>query len=321
MQTAGEQLRVTSSLVDAETGASVWSMQFARPLRDIFAVEDEIAAEVARAMKVSIDAGAAALADRSQDADRNFDAYLSFLRGRALLANQRIMDLPAAVDSLAAAIRQDPQFAAAYVLLARARVELAQRDDIAGMRTPASRRNRRRGACGWSMPPSRSNPANGEAFIERGYPEAFYDIAGADADFRRGLALAPTTRAATKDSRPSLFQSVARRREALEMLEKARRSNPLEPRLDIIKATFLGYGPGDVRAGDGHPPVGPGAGSPLHPCARPSRGIPLEPAGPARGQHQLAEQAVTLDPGNAPAWRQLCESPISMSTIPARRKR
>ena len=128
VQTAGEQLRVTSRLVDAETGASIWSMQFARPLHDIFAVEDEIAAEVARAMKISIDEGTAAIAARGRDADRNFDAYLSFLRGRALHASQRLADLPPAIESLSAAVRQDPQFAAAYVLLARARVELADRE-------------------------------------------------------------------------------------------------------------------------------------------------------------------------------------------------
>ena len=36
VQTAGNRLRVTSSLIDAETGASIWSKQFDPPLQDVF---------------------------------------------------------------------------------------------------------------------------------------------------------------------------------------------------------------------------------------------------------------------------------------------
>jgi TolB-like protein/DNA-binding winged helix-turn-helix (wHTH) protein len=303
VQAAGEQLRVTSSLVDAETGASVWSMQFARPLRDIFAVEDEIAAEVARAMKVSIDAGTAALTARSQDADRNFDAYLSFLRGRALLANQRVTDLPAAIDSLAAAIRQDPQFAPAYVLLARARVELAQRDTSRDSRARFAKTVDE--ALRLVDAAIAIDPANGEAFVERGYLKRYFDIAAADADFRRGLTLAPNNALGYEGLAAVLFQSIARRREALEMLEKARRLDPLEPRLDVVKATYLGYGPGDV----------PQATAILQsvlerdPLYVPALVRLAEFRWSLQGRHadsiQLAEQAVTLDPGNPPAWRQL----------------
>jgi TolB-like protein/DNA-binding winged helix-turn-helix (wHTH) protein/Tfp pilus assembly protein PilF len=243
VQTAGEQLRVTSSLVDAETGAAIWSMKFERPLRDVFAVEDEIAAEVARAMKVSIDEGTAALAARGRDADRNFDAYLSFLRGRALHASQRLADLPAAIDALSAAIRQDPQFAEAYVLLARARVELADREspEKANARVFAAVDN----ALQLLDTAIELEPANGEAYVERGYLKNYYDIAAADADFRRGLELAPNSARGYEGLATVLFQSVARRREALAMVEKARQLNPLEPRLEVIKATYLGYGPGD----------------------------------------------------------------------------
>jgi tetratricopeptide (TPR) repeat protein len=243
VQTAGEQLRVTSSLVDAETGAAIWSMKFERPLRGVFAVEDEIAAEVARAMKVSIDEGTAALAARGRDADRNFDAYLSFLRGRALHASQRLADLPAAIDALSAAIRQDPQFAEAYVLLARARVELADREspEKANARVFAAVDN----ALQLLDTAIELEPANGEAYVERGYLKNYYDIAAADADFRRGLELAPNSARGYEGLATVLFQSVARRREALAMVEKARQLNPLEPRLEVIKATYLGYGPGD----------------------------------------------------------------------------
>jgi TolB-like protein/DNA-binding winged helix-turn-helix (wHTH) protein/Tfp pilus assembly protein PilF len=300
VQTAGEQLRVTSSLVDAETGAAIWSMKFERPLRDVFAVEDEIAAEVARAMKVSIDEGTAALAARGRDADRDFDAYLSFLRGRALHASQRLADLPAAIDSLSAAIRQDPRFADAYVLLARARVELADRE------SPEKANARVAGAVDNALQlldtAIELEPANGEAYVERGYLKAYYDIAAADADFRRGLELAPNYARGYEGLAAVLFQSVARRQEALAMLEKARQLNPLEPRLDVVKATYLGYGPGDSEQ----------ATAILQqllerdPLYVPALVRLAEFRWTLQGRNaeaiHLAEQAVKLDPGNEQAW-------------------
>jgi TolB-like protein/DNA-binding winged helix-turn-helix (wHTH) protein/Tfp pilus assembly protein PilF len=300
VQTAGEQLRVTSSLVDAETGASIWSMKFERPLRDVFTVEDEIAAEVARAMKISIDEGTAALAARGRDADRNFDAYLSFLRGRALHASQRLSDLPAAIDSLSAAIRQDPQYAAAYVLLARARVELADREspEKADAGLEAAIEN----ALQLLDTAIELAPANGEAYIERGWTKAFYDIAAADADFRRGLELAPNSARGYEGLAAALFQSMARRREALAMVEKARQLNPLEPRLDVVKATYLGYGPGDAEQATAilqqvleRDPL-------YVPALVRLAEFRWRLQGRIAEAIHLAEQAVKLDPGNELAW-------------------
>ncbi len=157
----------------------------------------------------------------------------------------RLADLPAAIQSLAAAIRQDPQFAAAYVLLARARVELAERESPEGAN--AGLAEAVENALQLLDTAIELEPANGEAYVERGYLKAFYDIAAADADFRRGIELAPNSSRGYEGLAAVLFQSVARRREALAMLEKARKLNPLEPRLDVVKATYLGYGPGDAE--------------------------------------------------------------------------
>ncbi len=301
VQTVGEQLRVTSSLVDAETGASIWSMKFERPLRDAFAVEDEIAAEVAKAMKVTIDEGSAAVAARGRDADRNVDAYLSFLRGRALHASQRLADLPPAIEALSAAIRLDPEFGAAYVLLARARVDLADRE-TRGRKTDS--RMVEAVANGMQLLDTaiELDPANGEAYVERGYLKAIYDIAAADADFRRGVELAPNYARGYEGLAAVLFQSVARRQEALAMLDKARQLNPLEPRLDVVRATYLGYGPGDSVQATAilqelleRDPLYVPALVRLAEFRWALQGRTAEAI-------QLAEQAAKLDPGNEQAW-------------------
>ena len=266
-------------------------------------------------MKISIDEGTAALAARGRDADRNFDAYLSFLRGRALHASQRLADLPAAIESLSAAIRQDPQFAAAYVLLARARVELADREPSGNAKADLAAAIDN--ALQLLDTAIELEPANGEAYVERGWTKAFYDIAAADADFRRGLELAPNSARGYEGLAAVLFQSVARRREALAMVEKARQLDPLEPRLDVIKATYLGYGPGDAEQ----------ATAILQqvlerdPLYVPALVRLAEFRWSLQGRNaetiQLAEQAVKLDPGNAQAWHHIgvgyldAEDPVS----------
>lgn len=305
VQTAGKRLRVTSSLVDAETGATVWSMQFDRAPQDIFAVQDEIAIEVARAMQLTIDAGTDAAAGLQRGATRSYEAYMAFLRGRALLANVRVTELPAAIESLTAAINLDPKFAAAYVLLARARIALAEQ-------MPSSNP-------GESFPEAirRSlelleeaitlDPQSGEAYVERGYLKVYFDLAAADADLRRGIGLAPNYARGYEGLAAVLFQSAARRREALEMIEKARRLDPLAPHLDVIKATYLMFGTGELKQAARllealleRDPLYVPAILRLADLRRTTGGQYAESVA-------LAEQAVALDPGYESGWRFLAE--------------
>jgi adenylate cyclase len=311
VQTAGDRLRVMSSLVDAQTGASVWSRQFDPQPQDIFAMQDEIALEVARSMRIMLDAASGAAATLQRGATENYEAYLAFLRGRALLASLRVAELPAAVDSLTTATRLDPKFASAYVLLAQAKV--AHSEQIAAGDSLKSFPDALNDAMQLLDKAIGLDPLSGEAFVERGYLKAYFDIAGADADFRRGLELAPNHARGYEGLATVLFQSVARRREALEMIEKARRLDPLELRLDVIKATYLVWGSGDFRQ----------AAQVLEavlerdPLYVPALVRLSEVRWVGQGEHAesvaLGEQAVALDAGNESAWRQLAANYLSVA--------
>ena len=54
---AGPRLRVAARLIRADTGYVVWSESYDRPFGDILMVQDDIAGEVAKALKASIEAG------------------------------------------------------------------------------------------------------------------------------------------------------------------------------------------------------------------------------------------------------------------------
>ena len=314
VQTAGSRLRVTSSLVDAETGASVWSKQFDPPLQDVFAVQDEIAIEVARAMQLTLDteSGSGAV---SRVGTTSYEGYMAFLRGRAQLASVRVAELPAAIESLTTAIRLDPKFASAYVLLARARVAMAEQNPAGA--SQESFEQTIESATQLLDEAIKLDPQSGEAYVERGYLKIFRDVAAADADLRRGLELAPNYAHGYEGLAAVMFQSVARRREALDMIEKARRLDPLDPRLDVIKATYLLWGSGDT-AQAARVLEAVLERDPLYvPALVRLADVRWCGSGKFAESVAMGEQAVALDPGNEPAWRQLAVSYLSMGEFEA----
>lgn len=245
VQSAGDRLRVTAQLVDAGTGEQLWSLSFDRPLgesQDLFEMQDTIARKVAENLQLSLDARS--IEQLKGRPPTNYAAYLAYLRGRSLLEGERVADFDAAVASLGESVRLDPTFGPAHVLLARAEMARLEYGPIAdrAARFPVARRQ----AMAHLETAIALDPTNGQAYVERGYLLAYDDLARADADFRRGLALEPSYARGFEGLAALLYQSVARRGEALEMIDRARTLDPLEPRLDVTKATLLFYGPGDA---------------------------------------------------------------------------
>jgi TolB-like protein len=54
VQSAGDKVRVTAQLIDAESGFHLWSGNYDHDLDDIFAIQDEIVNEVVAALKISL---------------------------------------------------------------------------------------------------------------------------------------------------------------------------------------------------------------------------------------------------------------------------
>lgn len=77
---AGGQVRITSQLVDATTGYHLWAERYDRPMRDIFAVQDEIVRRIVTTLNLQLTLWEkrGVLVHRRTD---NLDAYDDFLRG------------------------------------------------------------------------------------------------------------------------------------------------------------------------------------------------------------------------------------------------
>jgi TolB-like protein/DNA-binding winged helix-turn-helix (wHTH) protein len=75
-------LRVTAQLVRAEDGSHLWSKTYARELRDVFAVQEDISRDVALALSVKLDV---AKFNREQGGTTDVEAYERFLRWRSIM--------------------------------------------------------------------------------------------------------------------------------------------------------------------------------------------------------------------------------------------
>jgi len=78
---AGDRIRITAQLVAASDSSQLWSKTYDRHLTDVFAVQDEIARDVAQALSVKLDA---VKLNTAQGGTTNVDAYDRYLRWRQL---------------------------------------------------------------------------------------------------------------------------------------------------------------------------------------------------------------------------------------------
>src|SRR4029434_335765 len=78
----GNRVRIVIQLIDAQTGAQQWAERYDRELTDIFAVQDEVTAEIVSALAVTLTQGERRRMQR-KDTD-NLEAYDNYLRGRTL---------------------------------------------------------------------------------------------------------------------------------------------------------------------------------------------------------------------------------------------
>jgi adenylate cyclase len=115
---SGDRIRVTAQLIDVKTDAHIWSETYDRQMADIFEIQDDIAARIVAALRVSL--GGQGILPERQRPTENLQAYDLYLQGLELFG-QRGDGVGAAVGLLEQAVALDPDFAAAWATLAGVR--------------------------------------------------------------------------------------------------------------------------------------------------------------------------------------------------------
>ena len=137
VQKAGDQVRIIARLIDARSGTEVWSGYYDRAIDSVFAIQDEIAREVATALTTKV--------LKSGDVDvieqgyrPNLDAYEKFILAKQELALRTTPASARAESLFREATELDPDYALAYAYLAEATMIAAPWDDRADALAKAS---------------------------------------------------------------------------------------------------------------------------------------------------------------------------------------
>jgi len=115
IRASGERIRVTAQLIDAFTGFHIWSQNYDRAFDEVFAVQDDIAFNIAQALKLTLNESNRPDSRKSMTAD--MEAFKLYLKGRDLMNDRiqlRTKGLYEALDYFNQAIAQDPKFARAH---------------------------------------------------------------------------------------------------------------------------------------------------------------------------------------------------------------
>jgi serine/threonine protein kinase/Flp pilus assembly protein TadD len=106
---AGNTVRVTAQLIRTDDGVHLWSQSYDRDVKDIFQVQDDIAAAVVASLKLKLLA-----AGSDPHRSDSPEAYNQFLLARQYGRRGNLEDIERAVASYQEAIALDPDYAAAY---------------------------------------------------------------------------------------------------------------------------------------------------------------------------------------------------------------
>jgi len=110
---AGDRLKVRVQLVNAD-GSVIWSESYDRRLEDVFAVQEEIAQAVVRALEVKLVAARGPLV---RPATKDLTAYDLFLKGRYVRRGMAPDQMRLAIQYFEQAVARDPSYARAYAWL------------------------------------------------------------------------------------------------------------------------------------------------------------------------------------------------------------
>jgi TolB-like protein len=110
---ASVAVKISLELIDPVDGTAIWSGQYTRDIKDIFAIQAQVAGEVANALRVTLQPTASSARASARLIDRK--AYELYLRGRDAVAHRRTSE---AEEYFEGAIRADAGLAEAFAGLA-----------------------------------------------------------------------------------------------------------------------------------------------------------------------------------------------------------
>jgi eukaryotic-like serine/threonine-protein kinase len=233
---AGDRVRIVAQLLDAATSRHLWAETYDRQLTDIFAIQTDVALQIAAALRAELSRDEQTRIHREPTVD--VQAYQLYLQGRHCYTRYTEESIRKGIDYFKEAISGDPGYAMAHVGAALAYAELSA------------------GAGGGTLRPDEAyqegmkavsaalklDPDLGEAHAVLALFRMVhdYDWPGAEAEFKLALELSPGA-ADIYDHYGWLCAAMERYDEALALVRRAQELDPLTHRADVA-STLLRAG-------------------------------------------------------------------------------
>ena len=215
---AGNEVRITAQLIRADDGFRVWSQSWARSLDNIFAIQDEIASEVAEQLRITL-LGTAPTVEETDP-----EAYALFLLARQLYRQGTVESIEQSIALYEQALEIAPDYAAPWAGLANSYITQVA---SAGVRPLDEGYRLAREAANRALA---IDPEYAEAYSRLGRIALLYDgdLAAAARHLERALALDPTN--ADIISRAAILATdLGRLEEAIALGEYAVARDPVNP--------------------------------------------------------------------------------------------
>jgi serine/threonine protein kinase/tetratricopeptide (TPR) repeat protein len=225
---AGDRVRIVAQLIDVGTNRHLWAETYDRQLTDIFAIQTDVALQMAAALRAELSLDERTRIGREPTADAR--AYQLYLQGRHWYSRYTEESIRKGIDYFERAIAADADYAMAHVGVALAYAELAA-------------------GAGWGT--TRPDEAYGQAMaavttalaLDADLAEAHavlallrmihdFDWAGAEAEFKLALERSPGA-ADIYDHYGWLCGAQERYDEALALVRRAQELDPLTHRTDV----------------------------------------------------------------------------------------
>ena len=220
VQRLGERVQITVQLIEGSTDQHLWSETYARDLRDILSLQNEVARAVTQQIQMTLSPQDQIRLTRVRPI--NPAAYDHFLHGRFRLNRQTKTDNESAIEMLRHAVTADPTFAAAWAALAQACIwklflfspgeKVLEEEAFVAVEKALS-----------------LDPDLAEAYLARGRllwtPSNHFPHDKAIQQYRRALALNPNLDEA-QNQLALVYAHVGLFEEALQQLERAVATNP-----------------------------------------------------------------------------------------------
>jgi len=231
---AGDVVRIAARLTQANTGEEQWSENYTRNLKDVFAVQTELAQTIVEQLRGQLTGGAANPTTKAEiqaevraaekGGTKNVEAHESYLQGRFFLNRHSEKETDQARAAFERAVQLDPKFALAWAGLAQTHVwdcnyatEGGQKgfnDHLAAARDAVER--------AFALEPNLPDALFPRAMIETNFD---YNWKGAAETLRKALALAPQDPALLMEA----GNLASARLESTQALDLFRRAVALDP--------------------------------------------------------------------------------------------